>query len=104
MSQAERWNDYLPALERALSALTEAVHATGLSPAWTQQQAARACSLLSEINTRWHAQHDPSAALRELRTLCWDSPLEPLMLVRANLELISSWTDEITGGEQQPKN
>jgi hypothetical protein len=91
------WHNYLPALERALLSIEQSLMDSSVKPTWTEAQRARSLALLEEIRQRWQNQHDPSAALDQLRNLCWDSPVASLTLVRANLELIRSWHEELTG-------
>jgi hypothetical protein len=98
------WHNYLPALDRALLAIEHALLASNAAPNWTDTQRADALGLLEVIRQRWQHRIDPSAELDQLRNLCWDSPVASLTLVRANLELIRSWREELVLVQPPPRS
>ncbi len=89
------WSNYLPALDRAALKIEQAITATVTGPRWSVEQRRRCLWLLEHTRVLWRQRTNPNAALDELRSLCWDSPVESLSLVRSNLELIRSWSQEI---------
>jgi hypothetical protein len=101
--ETQPWSNYLPALNRAVLAIEQALMASTVSPTWTSEQRGQALKLLEQIRQRWQRQTDPRAELDQLRTLCWDSPVASLTLVRTNLELISSWHEELHAAQMNLK-
>lgn len=99
----EPWNNYLPALDSAALKIEQAILATVIGLRWTVEQRQRSLWLLEQTRAMWIQQTNPNAALDELHSLCWDSPVESLSLVRANLELIRSWSQEIVADTAVPK-
>jgi hypothetical protein len=62
---------------------------------WGSGERDHALALIQRIEKLWQNRVDPNLELTELRSLCWNSPIHSLGLVRTNLELICAWREEI---------
>ena len=62
---------------------------------WVSGERDQALALIERVEKLWQNRVDPNFELNELKSLCWNSPIQSIGLVRMNLELICAWREEI---------